>query len=108
MNKRLILKSSLILLLSIGLFSFQEDKTKILNSEEAIETKLQEKINQLKSKQHWECQSQALLKAIPIADSMIAEMYARDLRASDIILKRPDRPNRPQVDIEPFPFDSIE
>ena len=46
--------------------------------------------------------------AIPKADSMIAEMYARDLRANDILLERPDRPDRPQVNIEPFPFDSIE
>lgn len=108
MNKKIIIKSFFILLFSIGLFAFQEEQVKPLSSEEAIEAKLEEKISQLKSKQYWECQSQALLKAIPIADSMIAEMYAKDLRASDILLKRPTRPDRPQVEIEPFPFDSIE
>jgi hypothetical protein len=107
-RRKLIFKSSLIILFSIGLFAFQEKQEKPLNSEAAIEARLQAKINQLKSKQYWECQKKALQVAIPKADSMIAEMYARDLRANDIFPDRPDRPDRPQVEIEPFPFDRIE
>ena len=108
MTRKLILKSSLIILLSIGLFAFQEEPAEQMDSEAAIEAKLQEKINTLKFKQYWECEQKALRKAIPIADSMIAEMYARDLRNNDVLLERPTRPDRPEVDIEPFPFDSIE
>ena len=107
MNKEIILKSSLIILFSIGLFAFQKD-AEIVSSEAAIEAKLEEKIRNLKSKQYWECQRQALKIAIPKADSMIAEMYARDLRANDVLLKRPERPDRPQVEMEQFPFDSIQ
>ena len=108
MNKKLILQSAIIIIFSIGLFAFQEKQADSLSSEEAIESKVLERVNQLKSKQRWECQKQAMRTAIPKADSMIAEMYARDLRANDILLERPDRPDRPQVNIEPFPFDSIE
>jgi hypothetical protein len=107
MNRQILLKISLTILISIGLFSFQEEKGEPLSDEAAIEAAVQKKINDLKLKQHWECQAIALKKAIPIADSMIAEMYARDLRASDILLKRPKRPARPRVELEPFPFDSI-
>ena len=108
MNKKFIFQSFALIIFSILLFSFQEKQTESLSSEEAIEIKVLERIAQFKSKQHWKCQEQALRTAIPVADSMIAEMYARDLRANDILLERPDRPDRPQVEIEPFPFDSIE
>ena len=107
MNQQLILKSAFFVFLSIGLFAFQEEEATPSSSEAAIEAKLEERIKDFKSKQYWTCQREALQAAVPKADSMIAEMYARDLRANDILLERPERPERPEVEIEPFPFDSI-
>ncbi|MGB0861633.1 MAG: hypothetical protein ACPG19_08975 [Saprospiraceae bacterium] len=92
----------------MGLFSFQNNQSTNLSSEEAIEIAFQNKINELKIKFAQSCEKRVMETAVPIADSLIAEMYARDLRAQDTILLRPKRPEMPTVDINPFPFDSIE
>ena len=94
----------------VGLFAFQnKDKPNKKNTlEEAVEEVYQAKINKLELQYASDCRQDALKKAIPIADSLIAEMYAKGLRAQDQILQRPEKPEMPSVEIPSFPFDSIE
>lgn len=107
-NKYLII-GMITFISMLALLSFQNTPKKTnLSSEEAIESALQDKINDLKWKYNQNCKSRVMETAVPIADSLIAEMYARDLRAKDAILLRPKRPEMPKVNIKPFPFDSIE
>ena len=107
-NKKYIILITIGVCGVMGLFSFQNNETTNLSSEEAIELAFQNKINQLKAKYAQNCEKRVMKTAIPIADSLIAEMYAHDLRAQDTILIRPKRPKMPTVEINPFPFDSIE
>lgn len=94
----------------IGILAFQpnEKTDKKLSDEEKIQQRLEEKIKMYQKERRLECEKRALKKAIPIVDSLIAETYAKDLRASDFIIERPKKPEKPTVKIEPFPFDSIE
>lgn len=105
-------KSFILLLCSaiVALFAFQQinETATPLSQEAAIEARVQQKVKVFRAAQLQICDREVLKVAIPLADSLVAEMYARDLRLNDVILKRPNRPDRPSVDIEPFPFDSIE
>ena len=113
MKSKNILILIILILGAVSFYSFQQDSVQThssLTAEQQIqlESYIKKKIEAVKREEYWNCQERALTEAIPIADSMIAEMYARDLRASDVILERPDRPDKPEVELEPFPFDSIE
>ena len=109
LKKKYLIIGMIAIVSMLALLSFQNTPEKPnLSSEETIEAVLQNKINKLRRKYTKNCEKRVMETAIPIADSLIAEMYAHDLRAQDTILVRPKRPKMPQVDINPFPFDSIE
>lgn len=76
--------------------------------EAAIQTAYEQRIADYERQHRWQCEAAALEQATVIADSIIAELYARTLRAQDTILVRPQRPDAPKVAIPDFPFDSIE
>lgn len=105
---------SVFVLSALGLSSFQNQNNsdasdkKELTNEERIQQRVAEKVAALRQRKRSECEQNALQAAIPIVDSLIAENYAKDLRAKDFILERPDKPTMPEVEIDPFPFDSIE
>jgi hypothetical protein len=103
---------SILTLLIIGtltLLAFQnKEKEQQLTDEQRIEQALQKKIKAFHQEEQRKCQQKAMREAIPIVDSLIAENYAKDLRAKDFILKRPDKPEMPEVEIKPFPLDSVE
>jgi hypothetical protein len=109
LKKKHLIIGVIAIISMLALLSFQNTPEKSnLSSEETIEAVLQDKIYKLKWEYTQSCEKRVMETAVPIADSLIAEMYARDLRAQDTILLRPKRPEMPQVDINPFPFDSIE
>lgn len=103
---------SILTLLIIGtlvLLAFQNKETEQeLTDEQRIEERLQQKINAFHLAEQRKCQQKAMQEAIPIVDSLIAENYAKDLRAKDFMLKRPEKPEMPEVEINPFPLDSVE
>ncbi len=94
----------------VGILAFQpkDEAGKKMSDEAKIQQLLDQKIKAYQQERAAECKSRALRKAIPIVDSLVAETYAKDLREGDFIIKRPTKPEKPVVEIKPFPFDSIE
>ena len=79
-----------ILTTSIIFYAFQKDSLSTnsnLTAEQQaqVDLYLKRRLEALKREEYWNCQARALSEAIPLADSIIAEMYAKDLRASDVI-----------------------
>lgn len=75
---------------------------------EAVRAAYDEQLTAYERQHRWKCEAEALEQAIVIADSIVAELYARTLRAQDTILQRPKRPEAPRVSIPRFPLDSLE
>ncbi len=103
-------KHSLLILtlFIIGIAALLSFKETPMSSEERIQGRLQQKIDAFHKSKQQQCQKRALRSATPIVDSLVAEMYAKDLRAKDFLLKRPEKPEMPNVEINPFPLDSVE
>lgn len=95
-------------LLAVGLVIGCNPQTDDARLEAAVKAALEQRMAAYQRQHLLDCEAEALEQATVIADSIIAELYARTLRAQDTILQRPQRPDAPTVRIPDFPFDSIE
>ena len=72
-----------------------------------IEAGVQAKIEKVRNDYFEACEGRVMKAAIPVADSMIADFYTRDLQEADSIPVKPSKPEAPKIEIPDFPLDSF-